>query len=367
MPTKWRVVTLQLICAFTHILCEGKILLLEKQETSKEQNLPAQIRVSIGSAMVMGLLEGKLDAEPSTAYLMTYKSGKCTANCGFCPQAKSSQSKTELLSRVSWPVFSTLAVMGQIKNTVNAGKIGRVCIQALNYPAVFDDLSTIVKTVKQHVEIPVSVSCQPINRGNMRRLAQAGVDRIGIAVDAATQKLFDKVKGSGANGPYSWPEQFKQLKEAIKVFGAGNISTHLIVGLGETEKEAAHFVQECMDLGVLPVLFAFTPVRGTALAEKPQPQLAAYRRIQLTRHLIVNRLTRFEDMQFDSQGNIVSYGVENKTLTRLVDTGKPFLTSGCPDCNRPFYNEKPSGPIYNYPRSLRSDETATIKQQLKLA
>src|SRR5690554_5658811 len=99
----------------------------------------------------MGLLEGKLDVDPSTAYIMTYKAGKCTANCGFCPQAKNSQSKAELLSRVSWPVFSTQTVVGQIKNTFNAGKIGRVCIQALNYPTVFEDLTALVNIIKQHV------------------------------------------------------------------------------------------------------------------------------------------------------------------------------------------------------------------------
>ena len=337
----------------------------KKQEPLNEK-LPPQIRVSTGSAMVMGLLEGKLDAEPSTAYLMTYKSGKCTANCGFCPQAKNSQSRIELLSRVSWPVFSTQTVIGQIRNTARARKIYRVCIQALNYPSVFDDLSAIVKAIKQNADIPISVSCQPLNVDNIQRLAQAGVDRIGIAIDTATQKLFDKVKGSSVNGPYSWPEQFRQMQEAIKVFGAENISIHLIVGLGETEKEAAHFVQECVDFGVLPVLFAFTPVRGTALAEKPQPQLTSYRRIQLARYLIVHRMLRFEDIQFDTQGNIVSYNIDNKMLTQLVETGKPFLTSGCPNCNRPFYNERPSGPIYNYPRKLRPEETDIIKQQLMI-
>jgi biotin synthase len=25
------------------------------------------------------------------------------------------------------------------------------------------------------------------------------------------------------------------------------------------------------------------------------------------------------------------------------------MTSGCPNCNRPYYNETPSGPILNYP------------------
>ncbi|MEM4243701.1 MAG: radical SAM protein, partial [Candidatus Bathyarchaeia archaeon] len=45
---------------------------------------------------------------------------------------------------------------------------------------------------------------------------------------------------------------------------------------------------------------------------------------------------------------------------------EPFLTSGCPACNRPFYNEKPSGPIYNYPRAVRSEEIKMIKRELSL-
>jgi len=73
------------------------------------KNLPESIHVSVGSAIVLGLLEGKLDDEPTTTYLMTYKTGKCTANCGFCPQARNSLSKAELLSRISWPT-NTMAM-----------------------------------------------------------------------------------------------------------------------------------------------------------------------------------------------------------------------------------------------------------------
>jgi biotin synthase-related radical SAM superfamily protein len=43
----------------------------------------------------------------------------------------------------------------------------------------------------------------------------------------------------------------------------------------------------------------------------------------------------------------------------------PFQTSGCPDCNRPFYNEKPSGPFYNYPRKLEIKEIEKISKELK--
>lgn len=327
---------------------------------------PKSIRASIGTAITLKLLAGKIDVEPTTAYLMTYKTGKCTANCGFCPQARTSISKAELLSRISWPAFSTKRVLKGIETAVNERKISRVCIQALNYPTVFGHLVALVKTIKQHVKVPVSISCQPLNGKNTRLLAEAGVNRIGIALDAATSELFDKVKGSAAGGPYTWENQFRQLREAIEVFGKGNVTTHLIIGLGETEKEAISTIQQCVDMSVLPALFAFTPVRGTALENNPQPQIESYRRVQLARYLIVNNAARYENIRFDANGKITDFGVKKETLKRIVETGEPFLTSGCPDCNRPFYNEKPSGPLCNYPRNLRPEEITAIKQQLNL-
>ena len=35
-----------------------------------------------------------------------------------------------------------------------------------------------------------------------------------------------------------------------------------------------------------------------------------------------------------------------------------FETSGCPGCNRPYYNERPGGMLYNYPRPLTAAEAA---------
>ncbi len=329
------------------------------------KKVPPQIRVSVGTATVLGLLEGKLDAEPKTAYLMTYKEGKCTANCGFCPQARTSQSKAEFLSRVTWPTFSTNSVIELVANASRFGKIRRVCIQALNYPEVFDELCGFVQALKRQASVPVSVSCQPQNSRNMWRLLAAGVDRIGIALDAATEKIFNEIKGESAGGPYTWDNEFVLLRTALGIFGEGNVSTHLIIGLGETEREAAQTLQRCVDIGVLPSLFAFTPVRGTAFAAKTQPKPEVYRRIQMIRHLMVNGQARFDDMAFDRDGHIENFGVGKNVLEKAFEGGKPFLTAGCADCNRPFYNEKPSGPIYNYPRSLNEQEIAEIKLDLK--
>jgi biotin synthase len=316
--------------------------------------------------MLLGLLNGKLDAEPTTVYLMTYTEGKCTANCGFCPQARKSRGRTDMLSRVSWPPFSLEEALNRIVRATADGTIKRVCIQALNYPEVFTHLLALVKMISQHVKVPISISCQPLSRENIQQLAEAGLERIGIALDAATEELFERVKGRLAEGPYTWRKQFKLLNEAVEIFGRSKVSTHLIVGLGEAEKEMVKTIQKCVDMGVLPALFAFTPIHGTALENHPQPQVEKYRRIQLARYLIVNGISRYEYMNFDADGCISDFGAEKEKLMQAIKTGKPFLTSGCPDCNRPYYNEKPSGPIYNYPRNIRQEELVEIEKELSL-
>ncbi|MEM2386220.1 MAG: radical SAM protein [Candidatus Bathyarchaeia archaeon] len=327
---------------------------------------PKMVRVSLGSAIVLGLLRGKLDAQPTTAYLMTYRRGRCLANCGFCPQARESCGRADMLSRVSWPAFPTKKVLKGMVEAVHKGLIRRVCIQALNYPEVFTHLQALVEAVSSTVKVPISVSCQPLTPQNIKSLAEAGVERMGIPIDAATEEIFDKVKGLSAGGPYEMRKQLILLEEAVKIFGRGMVTTHLIVGLGETEKEMVCMIQRCVDMGVLPALFAFTPVSGTALESMKQPPIQQYRRIQLARYLIVHGIARFEGMKFDGEDCITDYGVNKQTLKRIVESGKPFQTSGCPDCNRPYYNEKPGGPIYNYPRPLGMDEIREALEVLSL-
>lgn len=328
--------------------------------------LPPKVRVSVGSAMVLELLRGKIDAEPTTVYLLTYSKGKCLANCGFCPQAKTSSSRADMLSRVTWPTFPTDQVISKIGVAAEKGKMKRVCIQALNYPEVFADILNLISQIQISANIPISVSCQPLDFWRMKQLAEAGVDRISIALDAATKELFDKVKGVLTQSPYTWGSHRKALKDAVGIFGRNVVYTHLIVGLGETEREMIKTVQWCVDVGVYPSLFAFTPISGTALETLSQPSIESYRRIQLARYLIVYGKARLEDMKFDDNGSVVDFGVSTQQLEDIIESGRPFYTSGCPHCNRPYYNERPGGLMYNYPRPLLPEEIEDIKKQLAI-
>jgi biotin synthase len=57
---------------------------------------------------------------------------------------------------------------------------------------------------------------------------------------------------------------------------------------------------------------------------------------------------------------LTGYGVD---LEPVLGDGVAFMTTGCPGCNRPFYNERPSGPFYNYPRPLTEEE---IRKELAI-
>jgi biotin synthase-related radical SAM superfamily protein len=326
---------------------------------------PELIRVSIGSAILLGLLRGKLDAKPTTIYLLLCRNEKCSANCSFCPQAKDSKGRADMLSRVIWPVFPIEKIIDAIEKTVKLTEIKRLCIQSLNYPEAFDDVSHLVKKVNSRVNVPISVSFKPINEKKMKKWSKIGVNRISIALDAATEEIFDKTKGQRIGGPFFWNKQLEALQDAIEVFGEGSVSTHIIVGLGETEKELCRIIQKCVSLGVTPGLFAFTPISGTILENKSPPPLNTYRRIQVANYLLVKKIALFKKMRFDENGCLVYFGISKKKILKIINSGKPFQTSGCPGCNRPYYNERPSGPFYNYPRQLNPEEIEEIKKDLK--
>lgn len=317
--------------------------------------IPEKLRVSIGTAAVLGLDECRLDVKPTTAYLMTYTEGRCIANCAFCPQARESSSKKSMLSRVLWPVFHSEEVLQALGQKAE-GDLFRVCIQAINYPGFYHDVLSLLNGFRDATELPVSLDSPPLDRVEMEWLREAGLDRISIPLDAATPELFDHVKGKFTRGPYIWENHFKALSTAVEIFGKGKVMSNLIIGLGEKEREAVELIQQLRDMSIPTVLYAFTPIHGTTLASKPQPPLTSYRRVQLARYLITHRLTHMKEIEFDDKGKIKGFGSDTGAIRIALRKGDAFRTSGCPGCNRPFYNERPSGPIYNYPTELTMEE-----------
>jgi biotin synthase len=324
-----------------------------------------KIRVSIGSAAVLGLIQNKSFEEvPTTCYCMTYIEGHCIANCGFCPQAKDSEGSREFLSRVTWPVFEFKEFLTKLNYLPPTKKFKRICVQTLNYYQNFSDLVEIVTQIRKNSNVPISIAVPPLTRSKLRDLKLIGVDRIGIALDGSTEEIFEMVKGKGVNGPYNWNLHFQCLKDALEIFSEGFVTTHLIVGLGETQQQILELIQNLHGAKIKVSLFAFTPIKGTKLQNNLRPDLTGFRKIQLGRYLIINDIKKIKDFTFNMRGDIIKFNLNQTELRNIIEGSNAFMTSGCPGCNRPYYTSKPSGLIYNFPRKLAVKEQDEIHKSL---
>ncbi len=321
------------------------------ERTKSLSQEPQIINVSIGTATVLGLANAPMATAPTTAYLML--GGRCLMNCAFCAQARESQASALHLSRVTWPEYELCTVVKKLATAARQGTIRRACLQVTVTGDAFRQSLTILQTVKAVSDLPFDIAILPHDLEQVRQLVEAGADHIGFGLDAACQRVFNHVKGG------NWRRSLALIQGTARTF-PGRAAVHLIVGLGETEQEMVERMQWAHDLGVTVGLFAFTPVRGTHLAGLPQPPMAVYRRMQAARWLITHGQASLGDMAFDHQGRLVHLGAS------LPTSGEPFRTSGCPDCNRPYYNEQPSGPLYNYPRPLTAAEAAQATQELEV-
>jgi len=313
------------------------------------------IRCSVGTAKVLGLNNIKTDALPTTAYLMVGE--HCKFNCAFCAQARESRSRTNLLSRVVWPEFCDHEVFQGLQIPEVQKVMQRVCFQVVQDGKALEEAKSFVEIIKkENPDMPICVSAGPRSLAEIDDLLMHGVDRVSLALDAATPEVFELVKDG------SWQGRYELLLEAAGKF-PGHIGTHLIVGLGETEEEMVRIIQDMYDKGITVALFAFTPVKGTLMENSPKPELGHYRRIQVAHYLIRRKYVRADEF-IVREGRIISFSMNFDKLWSYLSAGEAFQTSGCSGCNRPYYNESPREEFYNYPRPLTPEEVKRCWQKL---
>ncbi|MDT3699932.1 MAG: radical SAM protein [Thermincola sp.] len=314
------------------------------------------IRISAGTSHQLGYRKINTDVLPTTAYLLTGE--KCFFNCGFCPQSQKALSPSRLLSRITWQNIELEDMARKIGLASADERIKRVCLQVVSSGEPILELRNAANTIKRFADVPLCVSVRVKDVNELKYIAASGFERISIPLDAASPRVFRETKGG------SWQGAVDMLFTAADLL-PGQISTHLIVGLGETEEEMACILQQLHDRGVSIGLFAFTPVPGTPMAGVLPPDIASYRRIQAFHYLVKEELINVHQCKFSS-GKLTGYGITRAQLKKYLGDGAAFRTSGCPDCNRPYYNEKPGSVPYNYPRALTPDEiTAAVNTVLQ--
>jgi radical SAM protein (TIGR04043 family) len=124
-------------------------------------------------------------------------------------------------------------------------------------------LARCVTAVKKAVPgLEIQVQCEPpAELSTITDLYEAGARSIGIHVES----MDDEVRRRWMPGKSGVPldEYRSAWREAVRVFGWNQVSTYLILGLGEKDDEVVAAAGELIDMGVYPFVVPFRPLAGT--------------------------------------------------------------------------------------------------------
>ena len=187
------------------------------------------IRVSLATAALLGLKHCRVNAEPTTLYFMLPE--PCHGGCRYCNQ------KNGYLSRVRWPEFDFSEVNKKVQNS----GAQRICIQCPYHEHSAEAAAQAVRALD--TSLPVSLSIHALTSDEMVMLREAGVERVGMGLDCATEAIFSKWKRDVP----SWHEYKKSLYRAKRIFG--DATCHLMVGLGESEEEVLKVLEDLRAAG----------------------------------------------------------------------------------------------------------------------
>jgi len=311
-----------------------------------------KVRVSIGTLAKMRILDIKMRVEPTTAYMLQYSEYGCLASCVFCAQSYRSSISKDYLSRVIWPAIDLDKVVKALKHS----KFLRICVETVLKIGFFEELVDIVKEIRKAVSIPISTAITPIPSDKLRRLEREGIDMLGVGLDATTPQIFECVAK-----PYTWSTYIRFIERSVEIFGRNNVVVHLIIGLGESISDAVKILKKIYALGARAALFRYVPLYRIEGRSQDHLEVYRYRAIQLVNKMLERGYEVEQYLEF--QNNQVKH---LRRIPRDIDVTEVVLTSGCPGCNRPFYNENPRGPIFNYPsRDLAKRDEMKIVNELR--
>lgn len=337
---------------------------------------PEHVRVSVAAAMALGLRPGQFfrGATCDCVNLLENYPAGCYANCTYCGLARERPglAQENTFIRVGWPVFPTDLVAEAVRS--HEDRVGRVCVAMVQDKRAYPDLLDITRRIRRKSDVPISalVTATLLDEEKLERIRDAGADIVGIGLDAASEEVFFRTRGRGARGPHSWSQHWEIARAARRIFGPMKVNCHVMVGLGETDRDLVDLFYRLKSEQIAAYLFSFNPEPGTAMADVPRAPIARWRRVQLTKYLIEQRDLPREAVEFDEAGMLKHVRARRALIDACVEEGVAFMTNGCPDrngkmaCNRPFGSYRPGEEFRDYPFLPTDEDHPVICRQLSV-
>jgi len=144
-----------------------------------------------------------------------------------------------------------------------------------------DEISYLVPcaaAIKKATDLPIHAQfCPPSNMDGFYELREAGVDTVGIHIESFDFKILSQV--APAKAAIGLERYEKAWKMAVEIFGPNQVSSFLIVGLGEKTDSIIWGSKYLADLGVYPFVVPLRPIPGSLMQDSLPPDPEEMKRI----------------------------------------------------------------------------------------
>lgn len=215
------------------------------------------IHLGMGKAQlfVEGIaIDGRLEPValhcPRQAYL-TVSSG-CIFSCRYC-EVPNYPSRRKTIEEI-------VTMVEGISDSIDA-----ISLTSGVMGSVDEEEEYVLEVVRSlsHLGIPIGVSVYPAEK-TPERLHEVGVAEVKFNVETATKDLFTHMCPG-----LSWNAMWRALEQSVPLFGKNHVFSNLIIGLGETDKEAAECIRDLTREGVIPVVRPLSPASGCNEFQRP--------------------------------------------------------------------------------------------------
>ena len=126
------------------------------------------------------------------------------------------------------------------------------------------------QAVKEAAGLPVEVQFEPPRDLDViNQVGDMGIDSVGIHVETFDPQVLARVApGKARTGIAAY---FTAWERAVEVFGEGQVSTYVILGMGEDPDVTVEGCKRAIDIGVYPFVVPIRPVVDSLMADVLPP------------------------------------------------------------------------------------------------
>lgn len=235
------------------LMCsKDSIYQLQEEKNNSFRIFDRQNQTILKTGVEMVLMESGLLHSPGQALFNLYK--KCRRNCAYCPIPLN----REPAEFMDYKQFEEL--MPQLKKLSLKG-VGFTC----GIPAGWDEeklvseIEKIIHTIKKNLGsgICVSAAPPPLEKKNIIRMKDAGLNEIRMNIEIYNPKIFGKMCPG-----FDYEQTKASIINAAQVFGRNRVSTNMVIGLGESDRDVLDGVEFFASHGVFTTLSPLDIVSG---------------------------------------------------------------------------------------------------------